>query len=79
MKYLAIISLLFFAACDAAPVYTTPMDDQIRQQADERVKKVIEQLRAECDSNLQRETYKRVQWLLQLKQQKHTRPKAAGA
>ncbi len=79
MKYLLMIFLSFLAACDAVPVYTTIMDDQIRQKADLRVKKVIEQLRADCDSNLQRETYKRVQWLLQLKQQKHTRPKVAGA
>jgi hypothetical protein len=79
MKCLVIMCLVFLAACDAAPVYTTQMDDKIRQQADKRVKKVIEQLRADCDSNLQRETYKRVQWLLQLQQQKHTRPKAAGA
>jgi hypothetical protein len=79
MKCLAIITLFFLAGCDAAPVYTTQEDDTIRQQADKRVKKVIEQLRADCDSNLQRETYKRVQWLRQLKQQKHTRMKAAGA
>ena len=79
MKCLAIIYLVFLAACDAAPVYSTKMEDKIRQLADKRVKKVIDQLRADCDSNLQRETYKRVQWLLQLKQQKHTMPRAAGA
>jgi hypothetical protein len=79
MRYLAAISILLLAACDAAPIYPGAIDEQIRKKSDMRVKKVIEQLRAECDSNLQRETYKRVQWLLQQQQQKHTRPKAGGA
>ncbi len=79
MKCLIIICITFLAACDAAPVYTSHNDDIIRQEADKRVNKVIQQLKAECDSNLQKETYKRVQWLLRLRQQKHTRQKAAGA
>jgi hypothetical protein len=79
MKYIALITLLFFAACDSAPVYTSADDDAIQKKADEKVQRVMQQLRAECDSNLQRETYKRVQWLQQLKRQKHTTPKVAGA
>jgi hypothetical protein len=79
MRYSIIAVLLFFAACDSAPVYTAASDGVISEQADKKVQKVIRQLRAECDSNLQKETYKRVQWLLQLKQQKRTMPKVAGA
>jgi hypothetical protein len=73
------ILLLVFAACDSAPVYTSAADAAIQKKADEKVQRVIQQLRADCDSNLQRETYKRVQWLQQLKRQKRTMPKAAGA
>jgi hypothetical protein len=72
-KYRAVALLVLLAACDAAPVYTSPNDAAVRLEADRKVQRVIAQLRADCDSSLQRETYKRVQSLLQPKPQKHSR------
>lgn len=68
----AIRLLLLLAACDAAPTYTSPNDEVVKRAADQKVKRVIAQLQADCDSSLQKETYKRVQALLQSKRSVHT-------
>jgi hypothetical protein len=63
MKKLYIIALLL-AGCDAAPVYTSPADTLVQQEADRKVQRVIQQLQADCDTSLQKETYRRAQQLL---------------
>lgn len=70
-KLAAIGLLLLLAACDAAPTYTSPNDAAVKREADEKVKRVIAQLQADCDASLQKETYKRVQSLLQSKRPTH--------
>lgn len=67
----AIGLLLLLAACDAAPTYTSPNDEVVQRQADEKVKRIIAQLQADCDTSLQKETYKKVQALLQSKRPAH--------
>jgi hypothetical protein len=71
-KLAAVWVLALLAACDAAPTYSSPKDREVQLAADNKVKRVIEQLQADCDSSLQRETYKKVQALLQAKRQKHS-------
>lgn len=39
--------------------------------ADKKVEKVVRQLKADCDSNLRKETYKRVQLLQKAKRSRH--------
>lgn len=75
MRLFAIILVIVCYGCDAVPAYHSPSDTALQKAADQRVQKVIVQLKAECDSNLQKETYKRVQERLQQWRQKHTRPK----
>lgn len=70
-KYAVIYGLLVLAACDAAPTYTSPNDATVKLEADRKVQRVIAQLQADCDSSLQKETYKRVQALLQSKRPAH--------
>ena len=45
------------------------------RDADEKVEKVVRQLKADCDTNLRRETYKRVQLLQKAKRSQHTKRK----
>jgi hypothetical protein len=71
-KFTAVWILTLLAACDAAPTYTSPSDGEVQLAADKKVQRVIAQLQADCDSSLQRETYKRVQALLQAKRQKQS-------
>jgi len=44
--------------------------------ADQKVEKVVRQLKGDCDTNLRRETYKRARLLLKVKRSLHTKRKA---
>lgn len=46
------------------------------KDADKKVEKVIRQLKLDCDSNLLKETYKRVRLLKEAKQPQHKKKKA---
>jgi hypothetical protein len=49
---------------------------QLYLDADKKVEKVIRLLQAECDSSLQKETYRRARLRQQLKPQRHKKLKA---
>jgi hypothetical protein len=71
-KYAMVWVLALLTACDAAPTYTSPNDAAVKQAADQKVQRVIAELQADCDTSLQKETYKKVQALLQSKRPKHS-------
>lgn len=52
---------------DSALLYTFFDSTQLYSDADKKVEKVIRQLQADCDSNLQKETYRRARLLLKAK------------
>ena len=49
--------------------------DSLYVDADKKVEKVIRQLQADCDSNLQKETYRRAQLQQKLKTRQHPKRK----
>ncbi len=61
MKYSVIAICLLFAACTHDD--TAAKKELLRQAASARIKKVLLQVAADCEANLPKETYKRVQQL----------------
>ncbi len=65
--------LLLLTGCDAAPpAYSSSEAYQMQQEADKKVQNVIKELKADCDTSLQKETYRRVQAQQWSVPQKHT-------
>lgn len=71
MKYCIIAVCLFITACNEHDEKAAKKQ-MLRQAAEVRIKKVLAQVAADCDANLPKETYKRVQQL----QKKVRRPAA---
>ncbi len=62
MKYRIIAICLLMTACNQQED-TAVKKQMLRQAASVKIKKVLAQVAADCDSNLPKETYKRVQQL----------------
>ena len=60
---------------DTALLYTFFDSNNIYIDADKKVEKVIRQLRADCDSSLLKETYRRARLQQKLKPKQHTKAK----
>ena len=70
---LLVDSLLKNDSLKLGSVYDTTI---VYNGQDEKAEKVIRQLRADCDSSLLKETYKRLQQQQRLKPKRNTKPKA---